>query len=106
MAFFQGTQEWVRNRGGKCAISVRAIEVLLYIYSSEELVTIQEDLITISLTTDVMPLKTPVDLGDLGWHQVCLLWSGDNQGQWGVFLDGMEKRGGTQYAKNHKIVER
>ena len=34
-AFFQGTQEWVRNSRGKRAISVRAIEVLLYIYSSQ-----------------------------------------------------------------------
>ena len=29
-AFFQGTQERVRNSRGKQAISVRAIEVLLY----------------------------------------------------------------------------
>ena len=29
--FFQGTQEWVRKSRGKRAISVRAIEVLLYI---------------------------------------------------------------------------
>ena len=28
--FFQGTQERARNSGGKRAISVRAIEVLLY----------------------------------------------------------------------------
>ena len=32
--FFQGTQERVRNSRGKRAISVRAIEVLLYILSS------------------------------------------------------------------------
>ena len=31
MGFFQGTQERVRNSRGKRAISVRAIEVLLYI---------------------------------------------------------------------------
>ena len=31
MGFFQGTQERVRNNRGKRAISVRAIEVLLYI---------------------------------------------------------------------------
>ena len=31
MCFFQGTQEWVRNSCGKRAISVRAIEVLLYL---------------------------------------------------------------------------
>ena len=31
MEFFQGTQERVRNSRGKRAISVRAIEVLLYI---------------------------------------------------------------------------
>ena len=30
MRFFQGTQERVRNSRGKRAISVRAIEVLLY----------------------------------------------------------------------------
>ena len=30
MAFFQGTQELVRNSHGKRAISVRPIEVLLY----------------------------------------------------------------------------
>ena len=30
--FFQGTQEWVRNSCGTRAISVRAIEVLLYLY--------------------------------------------------------------------------
>ena len=30
--FFQGTQEQVRSRGGKRAIIVRAIEVLLYIF--------------------------------------------------------------------------
>ena len=30
MVFFQETQEWVRNSRGKRAISVRAIEVLLY----------------------------------------------------------------------------
>ena len=30
MGFFHGTQEWVRNSRGKRAISVRAIEVLLY----------------------------------------------------------------------------
>ena len=30
MGFFQGTQERVRNSRGKRAISVRAIEVLLY----------------------------------------------------------------------------
>ena len=34
MGFFQGTQELVRNSRGKRAISVRAIEVLLYIGSS------------------------------------------------------------------------
>ena len=31
MGFFQGTQELVRNSRGKRAISVQAIEVLLYI---------------------------------------------------------------------------
>ena len=31
MGFFQGTQERVRNSRGKRAISVRAIEVLLYL---------------------------------------------------------------------------
>ena len=31
MGFFQGTQKWVRNSRGKRAISVRVIEVLLYI---------------------------------------------------------------------------
>ena len=31
MRFFQGTQERVRNIRGKRAVSVRAIEVLLYI---------------------------------------------------------------------------
>ena len=31
MGFFQGTQERIRNRRGKRAISVRAIEVLLYV---------------------------------------------------------------------------
>ena len=31
MGFFQGTQERVRDSHGKRAISVRAIEVLLYI---------------------------------------------------------------------------
>ena len=31
MGFFQGTQERVRNSHGKRAISVRAIEVLLYL---------------------------------------------------------------------------
>ena len=31
MSFFQGTQEQVRNSRGKRAISVRAIEVLLYL---------------------------------------------------------------------------
>ena len=31
MGFFQGTQERVRNSWGKRAISVRAIEVILYI---------------------------------------------------------------------------
>ena len=31
MGFFQGTQETVRNSRGKRAISVRAIELLLYI---------------------------------------------------------------------------
>ena len=31
MGFFQGTEELVRNSRGKRAISVRAIEVLLYI---------------------------------------------------------------------------
>ena len=67
---------------------------------------IQENLITISLTSDVLPLMTPIDLTDHQWHQVCLLWSGENQGQWGVFLDGSENRGGTQYAKNYKIMER
>ena len=33
MFFFQRTQERVRNSGGKRAISVRAIEVLLYMIS-------------------------------------------------------------------------
>ena len=33
MDFFQGTQERVRNSRGKRAISVRAIEVLLYIFT-------------------------------------------------------------------------
>ena len=32
IGFFQGTQELVRNSRGKRAISVRATEVLLYIY--------------------------------------------------------------------------
>ena len=32
MGFFQGTQEQVRNSRGKRAISVRAIEVLLYLF--------------------------------------------------------------------------
>ena len=32
MGFFQGTQERVRNSRGKRGISVRAIEVLVYIY--------------------------------------------------------------------------
>ena len=32
MGFFQGPQERVRNSHGKRAISVRAIEVLLYYY--------------------------------------------------------------------------
>ena len=31
MGYFQGTQEWVRNSRGKQAISVRVIEVLLYL---------------------------------------------------------------------------
>ena len=31
MGFFQGTQELVRNSRGKRALSVRAIEVLLYL---------------------------------------------------------------------------
>ena len=34
MEFFQGTQERFRNSRGKQAISVRAIEVLLYIRHS------------------------------------------------------------------------
>ena len=34
MGFFPGTQEWVRNNRGKRAISVRATEVLLYMYLS------------------------------------------------------------------------
>ena len=67
---------------------------------------IQENLITISLTKAVQPLKTSIDLRDRAWHQVCLLWVGNNQGQWGVYLDGVEKRGGTQYAQNHKITSR
>ena len=33
MGFFQGTQDRVRNSRGKRAISVRAIEVLLYMFS-------------------------------------------------------------------------
>ena len=32
MTFFQGTEELVRNSHGKRAISVRAIEVLLYLH--------------------------------------------------------------------------
>ena len=75
-------------------------------YSADELVVIQENLITINLTKAVQPLKTPIDLRDRAWHQVCLLWVGNNQGQWGVYLDGVEKRGGTQYAQNHKITSR
>ena len=76
------------------------------VFSSDELVVIQEDLITISLTKDVLPLKTSIDLGDQRWHQICLLWVGKTQGQWGVYLDGVEKRGGTQYAQNHQITTR
>ena len=78
----------------------------MHCFSSAELVLIQENEITISLSRDVLPLKTPIDLTDHKWHQACLLWSGNNQGQWGVFLDGAEKRGGTQYAKNYKITQR
>ena len=33
MEFFQGTQERVRNSRGKQAISVRATEVLLYLFT-------------------------------------------------------------------------
>ena len=36
MGFFQGTQERVRNSHGKRAISVRAIEVLLYMFIEQE----------------------------------------------------------------------
>ena len=39
-AFFQGTQERVRNRGGKRAISVRAIEVLLYTCTKTNFLTL------------------------------------------------------------------
>ena len=33
MGFFKGTEELVRNSHGKRAISVRAIEVLLYLWT-------------------------------------------------------------------------
>ena len=36
MDYFLGTQERVRNSRGKRAISVRAIEVLLYMSSEED----------------------------------------------------------------------
>ena len=36
MGFFQGTQESVRNSRGKLAISVRAIEVLLYFFHGKK----------------------------------------------------------------------
>ena len=35
MGFFQGTEKLVRNSHGKRAISVRAIEVLLYIFTKQ-----------------------------------------------------------------------
>ena len=37
MGFFQGTQERVRKSRGKRAISVRAIEVLLYLPKPEKI---------------------------------------------------------------------
>ena len=40
--FFQGTQERVRNSRGKRAISVRAIEVLLYQYDLGKHVTLKQ----------------------------------------------------------------
>ena len=43
--FFQGTQERVRNSRGKQAISVRAIEVLLYFTSVEDFICDLESMI-------------------------------------------------------------
>ena len=42
MGFFQGTQELVRNSRGKRAISVRAIEVLLYLQNKRDFSSFSE----------------------------------------------------------------
>ena len=50
MGFFQGTQERVRNSRGKQAISVRATEVLLYIFHFIFLIHKYSFKITLSLS--------------------------------------------------------
>ena len=58
MGFFQGTQERVRNSRGKGAISVRAIEILLYM---EKMVLDRDDrqqyiLFTVVCNANTLPM--------------------------------------------------
>ena len=54
MGFFQGTEERVRNSRGRQAISVRATEVLLYIFKLSQNATTEDDKILQRLSMKTM----------------------------------------------------